>query len=307
MTAPERARPPLRALRHEPLFIDDQLVAERLRAQGTLPPETARWARAWLVCWHAALVADARFGLDDPWAIALPLDGVVAPRGAGGADRLRVVRDALVASGVLVAAGGDGRQARWHIAPAVFTEHAAAVALDWPGAVTACGAEPAALLVLRALADLVVPLDAPAAVPRRDLVERTGYQQKQVRVAVRRLAAADLVAADGDVGTTARYRFTPRALGRVWSEPAPRPAPVAVPLAAPHAAPNALPPTSPSPESPNATASTNAAGDGVQLVVGGATLTIAAGAVFEIAAGIAARLELGPDGRPRLVIRAPDA
>jgi hypothetical protein len=304
VTAPERARPPLRALRHEPLFIDDQFVADRLRVDGSLPAETARWARAWLVCWHAALVADARFGLDDPWAIALPLDGVVAPRGAGGAERLRVVRDALVASGVLVAAGGDGRSARWQVAQAVFTEHAAAVTLDWPGAVTACGAEPAALLVLRALADLVVPLDAPAAVPRRDLVERTGYQQKQVRVAVRRLVAADLIAADGDVGTTARYRFTPRALGRVWSEPAPRDT---APRLAPNAAPNAAPNLTPD-ETPDAAPPVRSpVGDGVQLVIGGATLTIAAGAAFEIAAGVAARLELGPDGRPRLVIRAPDA
>jgi hypothetical protein len=42
--------------------------------------------------------------------------------------------------------------------------------------------------------------------------------------------------------------------------------------------------------------------EGVQLLVGGATVTIAAGASFEIGAGVAARLEVGPDGQPRLIV-----
>lgn len=291
MTA-ERARPPLRALRREPLIVDDLVVAERIR--GALEPELARWARAWLVCWHSALVADDRFGRDEPWSIGLPLDAITSPRGAGGPERRNAVCDALVARGVLSVEGERGRRAVWRIAREAFGEQAAAIALDWSAIVAGSGAEPASLLVARALADVVVPLDAATAVPRRDLVERTGYQQKQVRVAVRRLAAAGLIDAEGEAGTTARYRFTARAMGREWRELAPRePAIVAAPT-----------PASPEPSSP-ATPAPRPAADGLQLVVGGATLTIASGAAFEIGAGLAARLELGPDGRPRLVIAPP--
>lgn len=92
-----------------------------------------------------------------------------------------------------------------------------ALALDWPAALASCDREPATLLVVRALAEHLVPPDALAAVPRRDLVARTGYQQKQVRVALRRLAAAAAIETEGDVGETARYRFTRRALGRAWT------------------------------------------------------------------------------------------
>lgn len=292
MTA-ERAHPVLRAIRSEPLLLDDRFVADRLA--GALPDDVSRWARAWLVCWFATLVADERYGRLDPWDIDVPLDAVVTPKGAGDAARLRLVIDALAASGVAtVEETSRGRRVEriGRVSADVFASHHAALALDWGTAVARCGGEPAAILVLRALAELVVPLDAVAAVPRRDLMARTGYQQKQVRVALRRLLAADLVAAEGEVGTTARYRFTPRALGRAWPEqpPAAGPAPVLV------SAPPSNPVQAPMP------AATSATGDGVRLVIGGATLTIAAGASFEIGEGIAARLELGPDGKPRLVV-----
>jgi hypothetical protein len=295
----ERVRPTLRAIRQEPMLVDDRLVAERLEAR--MSAETARWTRAWLVCWHAALLADDRFGRDEPWELPVLLDAVTVPKGGGDAARQREALEALSEVGVVATYdAGDGGASRRGtrtatLARDAFTSHAAALAVDWPTVVARSGAEPAALLVMRALAELIVPLDGWSAVPRRDLMLRTGYQHKQVRVALRRLVAADLLLAEGDVGTTARYRLTPRALGRAWSaEPAAAqvPTPVAAPVATP------APPLS-------AAAARQAAGQGVQLVIGGASVTIAPGASFEIGAGVAARVEIGPDGALRMVIQTP--
>jgi DNA-binding transcriptional ArsR family regulator len=287
----ERIRPALRAVRREPLLLDDGMMAARL--DGALPAETARWTRAWLVCWFAALVADERFGRVDPWDLTVPLDAVALPKGAGDGARQRTVLQALADAGVAsVHEETHGRRSLRVVrfAEDVFTEHPAALGVDWSTVVARCGAEPAALLVMRTLVELIVPLDGTAAVPRRDLVSRTGYQQKQVRVALRRLVAADLIVADGDVGTTARYRLTPRALGRLWpSDHTPEPV-VERPVVERVATPVTVPPP------------VSAAGDGVRVMIGGATVTVAAGASFEIGAGVAARLELGPDGRPRLVV-----
>jgi DNA-binding transcriptional ArsR family regulator len=296
----ERVRPALRAIRREPLLLDDAAVAGCL--DGMVAADVARWARAWLICWFAALSADERFGRLDPWEIPLHLDAIALPRGAGEGSRQRAVLDALVAAGI--ATVRDERHGRRserlvQLARAAFVEHPSAIAVDWSVVVARCGAEPAALLVVRALVELIVPLDAWSAVPRRDLVARTGYQQKQVRLALRRLVAADLVNAEGDVGTTARYRLTPRALGRAW--PAEDHSP-----AAPSVAAYAVEPPPPaSPATPPTAVPAEAAPTGVQVVIGGATVTIASGASFEIGAGVSARLEIGPDGRPRLVVAPP--
>jgi hypothetical protein len=134
-------------------------------------------------------------------------------------------------------------------------------------------------------------------VPRRDLVARTGYQQKQVRVAVRRLAALGLIEVEGDSGTTARYRLTSRTLGRPWGATPPASTRVASPPPAPA-------PPRPAPM-PAATV-TGSDSAGVQIVLGGVAITVAPGAGFEVAPGMTARAELDPDGRPRLVLRPSD-
>lgn len=306
-------RPALRALRREPLIVDDRGLDRHLaagaRGEGaapgadpaggahhpTLTPELARWARAWLVCWHAALVADPRYGRDDPWTIDLALDAVPVPGGVGDPARREAVHAALLGSGV-IELDGPAAAPTARLARALFVEHRAALALDWPAVVAGCDLEPAALLVVRALAEQVVPPDAPAAVPRRDLVARTGYQQKQVRVALRRLAAAGLIAAEGEAGETARYHFTPRALGRGWAA---EPATVTPTRSAP-VPPAPASPIAPTAGSPAPVAPAAADGGGVRVMVGGVALTVAAGAAFTVAAGLAAVLELGADGRPQL-------
>ena len=297
------ARPPLRALRQEPLLVDGHAAALQLRRRSAtvrLPPDAERWVRAWLVCAHAALVGSARFGLDEPWTIPLCLDDVRTPRGAGDRARVRALLTTLTTAGVLLPAAGATPDGMVRLDRAIFTAHHAAIALDWPALVAACGAEPAALLTLRALAELIVPLDAWTAVPRRDLMAHTGYGAKQTRVALRRLAAEALIEVEGEVGETARYRFTSRAFGRPWAQAVPSLAPGAalVPPVAPGGAPEALPPS---------VAGGTAPADGLRVSVSGVTLTLAAGADFTIDAGLAARLELGADGRPTLrVVRSAD-
>lgn len=187
----------------------------------------------------------------------------------------------------------------------VCKQHQAAVALDWPRLVSGCGLEPASLLVVRTLAEYLLPLDAWAMVPRRDLVERTGYQQKQVRVALRRLAAAGLLEAEGESGRVARYRFTPAALGRRWDDEMPGggPPPITDPSF----------PTTPAVVSEAARASVagastppthvyTAASDGLDVFVGGVTVRVAPGATLDVGMGAQARVEVGPDGRLRLTL-----
>lgn len=331
MTA-ERSRPVLRALRREPLLVDDTVVAARLArvianpapvadasvaAPATLRGEATdrlRWARAWLVCVQAALVADERYGREDAWSIELPLTAVNVPRGGGDHLRQRQLLAELQTAGVLHVSDGarDGvGSVRISVAREVLAEHRAAIAVDWPLLVERSGAEPAQLLVARALADLVAPLDALTAVPRRDLVARTGYQAKQVRTALRRLVASGLIEAEGDAGVTARYRFSALALGRGWEGSTedgaslePRgvasvvaPAPANGGAASPSAA------TAPQPSVVSTSSATPApVAEGVEVQIGGATITVVAGGGFQVGAGLVARAELGEDGRVRLVV-----
>lgn len=317
----------LRALREQPVFVDDQAVG-RLLGAAALGADDARWARAWLVCSHAALVGSPRYGIEPASGLSFDPHAVPAPKGIGSAARRDAVLCTLISAGVLRPAVGSPESGvlRLRVEPrgatagehattlpervawsdAVCTRHPAAVALDWPGLVSACGREPAPLLMARTLAEFLLPLDAWAVVPRRDLVERTGYQQKQVRVALRRLAAAGLVEAEGESGRVARYRFTAAALGRRWGHDVPREAlaaaaipapPVAAVISEAARAPVAgidLPPVPVH----------HATGAGLDVVVGGVTVRVASGATLDVGAGAQARVEVGPDGRLRLTLSA---
>jgi hypothetical protein len=304
MTA-ERTRPALRAIRREPALIDDRLAAERLADRPELSAEGARWARAWLVCWQAALVADDRYGLDEPWEIPLALRRIAVPRGGGDAARREQVLSALAAAGLVTVSPGAGRSAARtvRVGRDAFVDHPAAMGVDWPGVVALC-AEPAPLLVLRALAELTVPGDtlgeAFTSVPRRELTAATGYQQKQVRLAIRRLAALGLLDVEGDTGTTARYRLAPRAVGQPW-----RAAPAGAAFG-PAAVPSRPAPPEAPPDAPESPRAREGDGDGLEVTLGGVAITVAPGGGFEIGPGMVGRVERAPDGRPRLVVRARD-
>ena len=179
--------------------------------------------------------------------------------------------------------------------------HSAALTLDWPAIVALCGREPASLLVARTLAEYVVPAHDWTVVPRRDLVERTGYMQKQVRVALRRLEAAGLVESEGATGRTARYRFAARALASRWNESvdpphAPGPALVAPSFPAAHG--TVVRPT------PTVATTQTERGEaqGVELEIGGVTVRMAPGTSLDVGAGARAQVAVGADGRLSLKI-----
>ena len=337
---------PLRALRHHPALVDD-VAAARLLASGTafgtasgmageLTADDVRWARAWLVCSQAAVAARPTFATADSAAPAFDARAVQPPKGLGDPARQVAILAALVDAGVLrpavdvaradsaaagastrrrdrsvapdpgVGGAGGPRYVCW--APAVCVVHAAAAEIDWPRAVAGCGREPATLLALRTLAEYLVPADAWTGVPRRDFVERTGYQQKQVRVALRRLAAADLIEADGESGRTARYRFTARALAPRWDQPgAPGPA-----IASSPAGIRSDPADTPSgahqagsstPHLVSRPSTDRHDQQGVDVVLGGVTLRMAPGASLDVGPGAHAQIEVGADGRLSLRVQ----
>lgn len=296
------------------MLVSDRAVAQRLGGAGDDAiggadlRDLRRWARAWLVCIHAHLVADGRYGLTDPWAIPLELGTVQAPGGGQVRGRRSAAFRLLCESGVLRAAGGAGvgldvsEDVEFTVAEALFVEHQAALGLDWRAIISATRAEPAQLLVARAVADFIVPLDAFTAIPRRDLIERSGYQVKQTRVALRRLCAAGVLDALGEVGMTGRYRFAARALGRPWAAAGTTLGSGAAPREGPHAY---------GPERSASTAAAVQSGDpsrpvpaadatGLRLEVGGVSLSLAPDTTFRIGPGMDVRLEVGSDGVPTL-------
>lgn len=316
----EEGRPALRALRQQPLMVDVRAAGARLRTEGAPNPDMRdgaawiphvdRWSRAWLVCAQATLATDPRYMREEPWTIPLVTSSMYMPRGGDDSDRVSQAVARLEASGIISVSRSDSPDRIALIDRQFFMPHPAGIALDWKECLAACGNEPATLLVLHALAEVIVPLDAWTAVPRRDLMEATGYQQKQVRVALRRLEAAGVLEAEGDAGVTARYRFSGRALGRTWETSAPGPvssAPGLVPSAmvddvrVPAPMPRGIPELSPDTDTSTLAANLGA-NSGLRVTVGGVTITLAPGAEFAIGAGVQARLEMGADGNPVLSV-----
>lgn len=323
----------LRALREQPALVDDAAVAHLL-GPDVLPADDARWARAWLVCSQAALMGNPRHGLEPTSGLTFDPRAVSAPKGIGTTSRRDEVLGVLLSVGVLrsalppheegvvrlrvqptgSAASRQGvelpEQVAW--SDTICKQHPAAVALDWLGLTSACGREPAALLVVRTLAEFLLPLDTWAMVPRRDLVDRTGYQQKQVRMALRRLVGVGLLEAEGESGRVARYRFTPIALGQRWQREAPSDSPPTVPPASSGAGSPGTLEASPSPRSWPVGASRGVdsgqgrapatPSSGLELIVGGVTVRVASGATLDVDAGAQARVEVAADGRVRLTI-----
>jgi len=311
----EDGRPALRALRQQPLMVDVRAAHARLRtedsgAESVLAdgspriPDVERWASAWLVCAQAALSMDPRYLRDDPWTIPLRLSAMYLPRRGDDRDRLAQAIEGLAAAGIVSVTGDEGSGRTVFVDRHFFMPHPAGIALDWKESLAVCGNEPATLLVLHALAEVIVPLDAWTAVPRRDLMDATGYQQKQVRVALRRLERAGLLDAEGDPGVTARYRFSGRALGRHWemSDSASTPSAVAATVKA--ELPVRVEVRGPSLDTATSTSAEGAAAGsaGLRVTVGGVTITLAPGAQFAIGAGVEARLEMGADGKPVLLV-----
>jgi hypothetical protein len=112
----------------------------------------------------------------------------------------------------------------------------------------------------------------------RELAARTGYGEKQVRVALRRLVEARALVATEAPGQPARYRLGDAALGRG----APLPSPVSAAVAAP-AGPGTVAP-----------APTAGSAPALRLTLGGVTVSLAA--------GLTAHVAYDADGVPHLTV-----
>jgi hypothetical protein len=289
------ASPALRALRLDPVLVDDLALDARLAApaagatgaRADVDPEIVRWARAWLVVWQGVLHAAGVIGAVPPSSVATRLADV--PNLKGDPAGVRRAQAIALLEQLALLHRVDGASAR--LDDALFTRHRAGLEVDWAAATDACRYEPAALLVLRALVEVVIPPDAPTPVSLRELAGRTGYAEKQVRVALRRLAESGVVAATETAGQATRYRLTPATLGRV--EPALTPAAAPTPPPAPRRIAPA-PASAPAPVPPPAAA---ASAPALRLTLNGVTLGIAA--------GLAADVTLDADGLPHVTVRGP--
>lgn len=291
---------PLRALRHAPMLVDDVGVVPVLgRAAGdsALGPfadveELVRWTRAWLVVWQGALHSRGVIGSVPPWTASVPLDELPTLKGDPDRRRRSAALALLEHAGLLTAAE-DGRSVR--LAESVFVSHRAGLEIDWGTLTRTLRCEPAPLLTVRALAELIVPPEDPTPVTLRELAERTGYAPKQVRVALRRLADAGVVRVSEASGVATRYCFdsAARLAGQIVTSdvrmttpdreaapPASAPTPAARAAAVPRMGPLPSPAVAPAPRV------------AVRMTLNGVTLTLGA--------GLTPHVELDPDGVPHI-------
>jgi hypothetical protein len=130
---------------------------------------------------------------------------------------------------------------------------AGAAGVDWPAVLEALAGDAAALLVARALGDLLRRPDRPACVTRERIAAYTLYSEGMVKRGLASAVARGVI----ERAPPNAYRFSDHALGRTGAATAP---------AAPRAAPVAPMPPSPAPQpSPSALVSFTAAGIPLEL------------------------------------------
>lgn len=287
---------PLRALRHVPVVVDDVGLVPRLATAAASAPavdgltldvgELVRWTRAWMVACQGVLHERGVIGTLPPWTVPLPVADLPTLKG-DPEHRRRDAALALLDRAGAVTRAVDGRAVT--LAESAFVEHRAGLEVEWAAVSRAARFEPAALLVARALADLVVPPAEPAPVTLGELAQRTGYAPKQVRVALRRLTDAGVLRTSESAGMATQYCFgtvavpgPSSAIGQPVRQAVPA-GPAVPEVSAPPVAPPALPGTG------RAVA--------LRLTLNGVTLSLGA--------GLAPHVELGPDGVPHVSFDPP--
>ncbi len=209
----------LRSVRERPVLVDDLGVLPQLAAVAAPVPlgasvmtvaELTRWTRAWLVACQGMLHTRGIIGALPPWTVPLPIAEL--PMLRGDPDRRRqTAAMACLERASIATLSKDGTQLTF--AESAFTVHRAALDLDWSAIVQPLNGEPAPLLVVRALAEQIMPPDALTPVTLRELAARTGYTPKQVRIALRRLSGAGLLRANETAGAPVQFAFTAVARG----------------------------------------------------------------------------------------------
>jgi hypothetical protein len=283
---------PLRALRHAPVLVDDVAIVPRLHAaarsidasaSGALDvEELIRWTRAWLIVWQSVLHARGIIGSIPPWTAPVPIADV--PSLKGDPDRRRrTAATALLEKAMLLHFSADRAAAT--LDESAFLPHRAGLELNWEAVCHAVRYEPAPVLIVRALAEVIVPPREPSPVTLRELADRTGYAQKQVRVGLRRLIEAHVLGVSESAGAAARYWFVDASAG---SE---RPAAPALSQPA-----RLDPPLTPDPR--HAPAPVPAGRHvAVRMTLNGVTVSLGP--------GLQPHVELGPDGIPHVTFDGP--
>lgn len=270
--------------------VSDLAVLQALQTRYARRPLSAEQLRtAKLV----ALVAFVRAGESEtsgggtPWTAEFPLDIDPLARLIGiQPAQAEAVVGYLREAGVLHQVQSAG-SVWYRLAEAVFERAAAAEALDWSAILATLEGESAALLVVRALADLLPPpFTEWVSVRVSTLSEHTGYGSITVRKGKDVLVQTGLLEEEAHAGQTSRYRFTPFAQGRSTRPPAPSVPSQAAPPSPPAAdrAPRSIS------ESPAPAARIELATVSVQI----------AGLHLELPQGTTIRLEVGSDGRERV-------
>lgn len=222
-------RAPIQATDAVGFIASDLAVLRAVQAWYARRPLAAERIRAARL---VALVAFVRAGESElerdrvPWEIEFPLDpeSLAKPlcmQPAQASAAVNHLRDA----GVLLQVQTAG-SFRYRLTENVFERAAAGEELDWSAMFSRLEGEAAALLVLRAFADLLPPpLTGWASVRISALAEHTGYGSITVRKGKDTLVGAGILEEDAYPGNTSRFRFTEFARGLA---PASTPANVAV-------------------------------------------------------------------------------
>lgn len=207
-----------------------------------------------------------------------------------GADPA-VVRDTL---GALAGAGvvrGDG--GTYAVDPALFGPAPACAGLDWGFIALATAGAPSAWVGAHVLAERLAP-DAWVPLPRAVLEDALGCQLSGLRAALDRLVAAEVLERRPQRGGVSAYRFAARAWGGAGEGAAAGPVAPPTPVRATPARETREARVQPTLVAPPAAAAPVPTPAGVQLVVNGVQL--------DLAAGVSARVDVGPDGRPQITI-----
>lgn len=270
--------PGIRPVESVGLIVSDLAVLQALQsryARRPLPAEQIRAAKL------VTLVAFVRAGESEvaehtaPWSAEFPLDPeplarVIGLQPAHVVGAIGHLREA----GILQQVQSAG-SVWYRLTEGVFERSASAEELDWPAILARLEGESAALLVVRALADLLPPpLANWAPVRLSALAEHTGYGTITVRKGKDVLVGAGILDEDAQPGQSSRYRFTEFARG-IGAPPAPAGPDLGPPPVAAVAPPTAVDPPPATNGSPTGT---------VAVQVAGLTLELPPGTVLRVEA-----------------------
>lgn len=174
-----------------------------------LPAQEIRAARLVVAGLFWELEARLDFSPASPWSLPFAVSPPSLAELTGLTEgEVRAAVTLLRSRGVLLP-GPEGER----LCETLFGPDPEYARLDWQWILTRLRGDSPALLVVRAMADLIRPLDEDRRVSLADLERRTGYGKSRVRHGVTRALDALILERHNRPGKEPEYRFTSRALG----------------------------------------------------------------------------------------------